>query len=64
MKNLILVAGGGDFVDMVKTLRDTFEINVFICAWSESLDDKISQLATTIYLDELFDKISTPEIGC
>ena len=63
MKNLILVAGGGDFVDMVTTLRDTFNIKVFICAWSESLDYKISQLATTIYLDELFDKITRPERG-
>ena len=63
MKNLILVAGGGDFVDMVTTLRDTFNINVFICAWSESLDYKISQLATTIYLDELFDKITIPGGG-
>ena len=63
MKNLILVAGGGDFVDMVTTLRDTFKINVFICAWSESLDDKISQLATTIYLADIFEKITRREEG-
>ncbi len=63
MKNLILVAGGGDFVDMVKTLSEEFDINIFICAWSESLDDEIAQLAKTIYLDEIFDRISTVRPG-
>ena len=38
MKNLIILAGDGDFTDLVRVMSETFKINVFIFAWSESLD--------------------------
>jgi hypothetical protein len=63
MKNLILLAGDGDFTDMVKLMREKLHVRVFIFAWSDCIDYKISTLADTTYLDELFEKISVAKIN-
>jgi hypothetical protein len=48
MKNLILIAGSGDFMDLITTLKEVFQIKVIIIAWSESLDDGIEHLASNM----------------
>ena len=59
MKNLILVAGDGDFIDMVKLMKDTLNVNVIIFSWSGSYNYDISKLANEHYFfDDLFEKIS------
>ena len=63
MKNLILLAGDGDFTDMVKFMLNTFKVNVFIFAWAESLNYGISELGKTVYLDEIFEAVSKVEPG-
>ncbi len=63
MKNLILLAGDGDFTDMVKFMLNTYKVNVFIVGWSDSLNYRISELVQTVYLDELFETISMVKPG-
>jgi len=64
LKNLILLAGDGDFTDMVKLMKETYNVRVFIVAWSASVNFKISELASnTIYLDEIFETISVANRG-
>ena len=48
MKNLILVAGDGDFTDMVKFMKETFNVRVFMFAWSASVNYQISTIASDI----------------
>ncbi len=63
MKNLILVTGDGDFTDMIKFMKNTLNVKVFIVAWFNSVNWGITELAETIYLDELFDSISVVNPG-
>lgn len=63
MKNLILLAGDGDFTDMVKFMLNTYKVNVFIVGWSDSLNYRISELVQTVYLDDLFETISMVKPG-
>ncbi len=57
---MIFIVGDGDFFDMVKLLQETFKRNVFMFAWSESLDNEIPRLVKPTYLDLLFLEISQP----
>ena len=62
MKNLILVAGDGDFTDMVLFMKNTKNVNVYIFAWSGSVNHEISKKATqTFFLDDLVKDISKPK---
>jgi len=64
MKNLILLAGDGDFTDMVKFMKDTFNVRVLMFAWSASVNyDILQKVSDVVYLDEIFDKISTASLG-
>ena len=64
MKNLILVAGDGDFTDMVKFMKETFNVRVFMFAWSASVNYQISTIASDIiYLDEIFESVSEANRG-
>lgn len=42
MKNLILLAGDGDFTDMIKFMLNTYKVNVIIVCWSDSINHGIS----------------------
>jgi hypothetical protein len=67
LKNLILVIGDCDFVDMVKLMKETYGLKVWIFAWSASIDYQIQRkdrgADEIIYFDELFKKISVPKAG-
>jgi uncharacterized LabA/DUF88 family protein len=59
MKNLILVAGDGDFLDVVKLMKNTFKVKVIIFSWSGSFNYEILKEADeSFFFDDLFGKIS------
>lgn len=60
LKTLILVAGDGDFLDVVKLMKNTLKVRVVIFSWSNSFNYEISKEADESYFfDDLFLKISS-----
>ena len=45
MDTLILVAGDGDFIDMVKCMQEIYNVKVYVIAWASSLSYNMGELA-------------------
>ncbi len=59
MKTFVLLAGDGDFTDMVKFMRQKMNVNVVLVSWSASVNYGITQLVNqALYLDEIWIEIS------
>jgi uncharacterized LabA/DUF88 family protein len=64
MGTLILVAGDGDFIDMVKCMQEIYKVEVYVIAWSNSLSYNMGELADEkLHLDTIFKLISEPRQG-
>jgi len=64
MKTFILLAGDGDFTDMLKFVKTDLGLRVILVAWSQSVNGNIPDyVSETYYLDNIFDQISEPNIG-
>lgn len=63
LNTLILIAGDGDFKDMVEFIRESLFKNVWIFGYKENLSPALYEKASpdcVVYLDEIWDKISIP----
>ena len=60
LSGLVLLAGDGDFIDMVRTVLRDFRKQVFICGWSASMSPKLLDLCkpNIIFLDEIWDDLT------
>ena len=60
LTGVVLLAGDGDFFDMVHTVICEFNRKVYLCGWSASMSPKLIQLCqpNIIYLDEIWDQLT------
>jgi len=61
----MLVAGDGDFKDMVEFLTETLFKTVFIVGYKHSLSPSLIEKGTPgglFYLDDIWEKISVPAL--
>jgi len=64
MDALVLVAGDGDFIDMLDFVADELKKKIIIFGWSSCTSHKLKERASEgcfILLDEIWDHISSPK---
>ena len=60
LTGLVLLAGDGDFIDMVRTVQNDFKKTVYICGWSASMSPKMLEECkpNVIFLDEIWEDLT------
>ena len=64
LDTLVLLAGDGDFFDMVKFMKEILNKKVYLVGWSASMNEDLRNfVGDVIYLDAIWQNLSTSKVS-